>query len=299
MLDKKLHINALRKTCIAALLEFLAAVTAISSPAQTRTIEYPSYNRLVTANETTKHHKHKHPDIHVVSVTLDSLQTRVTVRYDFNSTVLSDRYGNISTNVYLIYAKDWQHVLLPIESVYGAILHDPGEFMEFPEKKYKAGDSFEVTLEFPAIPDDVDKIDIIGLNDFNLQIADIDLTHGNSLEGREIGTRDKSEIMTPTKFNEGSMNDLSHYISRRLIYPDMERNAGKEGKVLFGITVNENNSVLLTILESDSVQFEKEATRTMAECRGKFKATRIYGIPVKTYFTFPVIFTLKAPATLP
>lgn len=293
MLDKKLHINVLRKTCIAALLELLAAVTAISVPAQTRTIEYPSYNRLVTTNETTRHHKHKHPDIHVVSVTLDSLQTRVTVKYDFHSTVLSNRYGSISDNVYLIYAKDWQHVLLPVKSVYGAVLNVPGEFMKFPEKKYKEGDSFEVTLDFPAIAGDVDKIDIIGLNDFNLQIADIDLTHGNSLEGREIGTRDKSEIITSPKFNGGSMDDLSHYISHRLTYPDMERNAGKEGKVLFGITVNENNSVLLTILESDSVQFEKEATRAMAECRGKFKAARIYGIPVKTYFTFPVIFTLK------
>lgn len=271
----------------------LALMSAFIAPAKTRRVDYPAYARLVP--DSVKPNKNKNPNyLRILYVEADSLSTRVCIRYEFNKDEKSDELGHIFTDTQLIYADGWQHVFLPIEDVSGAELCDPATFPHFVEFTYSAGEVFDVVLSFPAIPDDVEKIDVISLELPNLRFADIDLTESHaSFDDRQVERRSPKQIISSPKFNGGSIRDLHGFVNRFLVYPEFERINDIEGEVHFGLTINENNGVSVRIIKSDSENFEISALSALSNTKGMFKAARIYGVPVKTYFVFPVCYRLR------
>lgn len=276
---------------LSLIIAVLVAATSIAATAQTRIIEYPSYNRMLPDN---LRDKSKHPNtLRITSVELDSLETRVAIRIEFNQKSKPKQYGCFYSDTRLIYQQDWQRVFLPVTGISGANLHDPAAFDKIPDIEYDSDTVYDIVLTFPAIPEDVEKIDVISVYQFMHRFTDIDLTKSNAPEEAVIKRVNPHEVMKSPAFQTGSVNSLSEYVNQYLIYPSYERQEGIEGKVVFGITINENNSVTLRVLECDSPGFEYSALNALAHCKGAFKAARLYGMPVKTYFTFPVIFKLR------
>lgn len=60
-----------------------------------------------------------------------------------------------------------------------------------------------------------------------------------------------------------------------------------------GIIINEDDSIDVSAIKSDSYNFELSVRDAYAKCKDSFKAASIYGVPVKTYFIHPVYFKLE------
>lgn len=93
-------------------------------------------------------------------------------------------------------------------------------------------------------------------------------------------------------FNGGDANEFSKWVNSRLVYPEIAKENGVQGRVTLQFTVNADGSVSnVKVLRGVDSSLDKEAVRVVSSSP-KWKPGKQRDRAVKVTYTFPVIFKL-------
>jgi periplasmic protein TonB len=94
-------------------------------------------------------------------------------------------------------------------------------------------------------------------------------------------------------FNGGDANEFSKWVNSKLVYPEIARENGVQGRVTLQFTVNTDGSVSnVKVLRGVDSSLDKEAVRVVSSSP-KWKPGKQRDRAVKVTYTFPVIFQLR------
>lgn len=95
------------------------------------------------------------------------------------------------------------------------------------------------------------------------------------------------------KFQGGDANTFSMWVNSKLVYPEIAKENGIQGRVTLQFTVNTDGSVSnVIVLRGVDSSLDKEAVRIVSQSP-KWTPGRQRERPVKVTYTFPVIFKLQ------
>ena len=95
------------------------------------------------------------------------------------------------------------------------------------------------------------------------------------------------------KFQGGDANDFSKWVNSRLVYPEIAKENGVQGRVTLQFTVNADGSVAnVKVLRGVDSALDTEAVRVVSSSP-KWTPGRQRDRAVKVTYTFPVIFQLR------
>ena len=175
-------------------------------------------------------------------------------------------------------------------------------------------DMIPITQETPPPPEAAQKIPIISdqidVVDDNIKIDD------NMFQNLEDDANSGVEIMDyiesapeeetieeeaipfqlveeKPSFNGGDANEFSKWVNSRLVYPEIAKENGVQGRVTLQFTVNADGSVSnVKVLRGVDSSLDKEAVRVVSSSP-KWKPGKQRDRAVKVTYTFPVIFQLR------
>ena len=161
--------------------------------------------------------------------------------------------------------------------------------------------------EAPKIPILSDQIDII---DDNIKLDDdlfINLEDDANL-GVEIMDYKEVEVVEEVveeeaipfqlveekpSFNGGDANEFSKWVNSKLVYPEIAKENGVQGRVTLSFTVEKDGSVTnVCVLRGVDPSLDEEAVRVV-KSSPKWKPGKQRDRAVKVTYTFPVIFQLR------
>ena len=165
-----------------------------------------------------------------------------------------------------------------------------------------------ITQETPPPPPEVakipvlsDQIDIIEVNDNILNLED-DSSLGVEIQDyvEEVKEEVVEEETIPfqlveekPKFQGGDANDFSKWVNQRLVYPEVAKENGVQGRVMLQFTVKTDGSVSdVKVLRGVDPSLDKEAVRVVS-MSPKWTPGKQRDRKVKVTYTFPVIFQLR------
>ena len=94
-------------------------------------------------------------------------------------------------------------------------------------------------------------------------------------------------------FNGGDANELSKWVNSKLVYPEIAKENGVQGRVTLQFTVNADGTVSnVKVLRGVDSSLDKEAVRVVSSSP-KWKPGKQRDRAVKVTYTFPVIFQLR------
>ena len=94
-------------------------------------------------------------------------------------------------------------------------------------------------------------------------------------------------------FNGGDANEFSKWVNSRLVYPEIAKENGVQGRVTLQFTVNADGSVSnVKVLRGVDSSLDKEAVKVVSSSP-KWKPGKQRDRAVKVTYTFPVIFQLR------
>ena len=94
-------------------------------------------------------------------------------------------------------------------------------------------------------------------------------------------------------FNGGDANEFSNWVNSKLVYPEIAKENGVQGRVTLQFTVNADGSVSnVKVLRGVDSSLDKEAVRVVSSSP-KWKPGKQRDRAVKVTYTFPVIFQLR------
>lgn len=94
-------------------------------------------------------------------------------------------------------------------------------------------------------------------------------------------------------FNGGDANEFSKWVNSKLLYPEIAKENGVQGRVTLQFTVNPDGSVSnVKVLRGVDSSLDKEAVRVVS-MSPKWKPGKQRDRAVKVTYTFPVIFQLR------
>lgn len=159
--------------------------------------------------------------------------------------------------------------------------------------------------EMPKIPLLSDQIDII---DDNIKVDDnlINLEDNSNLgvqimdyveEVKEEAVEEEAIpfqlVEQKPSFNGGDANEFSKWVNERLVYPEIAKENGVQGRVMLQFTVNTDGTVSnVKVLRGVDPALDKEAVRVV-KMSPKWKPGKQRDRAVKVNYTFPVIFQLR------
>ena len=159
--------------------------------------------------------------------------------------------------------------------------------------------------EAPKIPILSDQIDIIDddikiedniLNledDSNLGVEIMDYVEQVQEETVEEEAIPFQLVEDKPSFNGGDANEFSKWVNQRLVYPEIAKENGVQGKVMLQFTVNADGTVSnVKVLRGVDPSLDKEAVRVVS-MSPKWKPGKQRDRAVKVTYTFPVIFQLR------
>ena len=174
-------------------------------------------------------------------------------------------------------------------------------------------DMVPITEETPPPPEAAPKIPIlsdqIDIVDDNIKVDDSMFQNiEDSNEGFEIMDYIQSAPEEETieeeaipfqlveekpSFNGGDANEFSKWVNSRLVYPEIAKENGVQGRVTLQFTVNADGSVSnVKVLRGVDSSLDKEAVRVVSSSP-KWKPGKQRDRAVKVTYTFPVIFQLR------
>ncbi|MFA6894341.1 MAG: energy transducer TonB [Bacteroidales bacterium] len=164
----------------------------------------------------------------------------------------------------------------------------------------------ELPPEMPKIPVLSDQIDIVDDNievddnllfnledDKNLGVEVMDYV--SSVGEEEINEEAIPFALVEEKptFMGGEANSFSKWVNSKLVYPEVAKENGVQGRVTLQFTVNIDGSVSnVIVLRGVDSSLDKEAVRIVSSSP-KWKPGKQRERPVKVTYTFPVIFQLR------
>ncbi len=94
-------------------------------------------------------------------------------------------------------------------------------------------------------------------------------------------------------FNGGDANEFSKWVNSKLVYPEIAKENGVQGRVTLQFTVNADGTVSnVKVLRGVDSSLDKEAVRVVSSSP-KWKTGKQRDRAVKVTYTFPVIFQLR------
>ena len=174
-------------------------------------------------------------------------------------------------------------------------------------------DMVPITEETPPPPEAAPKIPIlsdqIDIVDDNIKVDDSMFQNiEDSNEGFEIMDYIESAPEEETieeeaipfqlveekpSFNGGDANEFSKWVNSRLVYPEIAKENGVQGRVTLQFTVNADGTVSnVKVLRGVDSSLDKEADRVVSSSP-KWKPGKQRDRAVKVTYTFPVIFQLR------
>lgn len=94
-------------------------------------------------------------------------------------------------------------------------------------------------------------------------------------------------------FQGGDENTFTKWVAGKLVYPEIAKENGVQGRVILQFLVNTDGSVSdVKVVRGVDASLDKEAARVVASSP-KWKPGRQRNKPVKVRYTFPVIFQLR------
>ena len=174
-------------------------------------------------------------------------------------------------------------------------------------------DMVPITEETPPPPEAAPKIPIlsdqIDIVDDNIKVDDSMFQNiEDSNEGFEIMDYIESAPEEETieeeaipfqlveekpSFNGGDANEFSKWVNSRLVYPEIAKENGVQGRVTLQFTVNADGTVSnVKVLRGADSSLDKEAVRVVSSSP-KWKPGKQRDRAVKVTYTFPVIFQLR------
>ena len=95
------------------------------------------------------------------------------------------------------------------------------------------------------------------------------------------------------KFKGGDANEFSKWVNSNLVYPEIAKENGVQGRVTLQFTVNADGTVSnVKVLRGVDSSLDKEAVRVVSSSP-KWKPGKQRDRAVKVTYTFPVIFQLR------
>ena len=169
-----------------------------------------------------------------------------------------------------------------------------------------------ITQETPPPPPEVAKIpvlsDQIDIIDDDIKVNDniLNLEDDSSLgvEIQDYVEEVKEEVVEEEtipfqlveekpKFQGGDANDFSKWVNQRLVYPEVAKENGVQGRVMLQFTVKTDGSVSdVKVLRGVDPSLDKEAVRVVS-MSPKWTPGKQRDRKVKVTYTFPVIFQLR------
>ena len=169
-----------------------------------------------------------------------------------------------------------------------------------------------ITQETPPPPPDAPKIpvlsDQIDIVDDEIEVADdlfVNLEDDANMgveimDYVEVQEEEVEEEAIPfqlveekPKFQGGDANDFSKWVNQRLVYPEIAKENGVQGRVMLQFTVAPDGSVTnVKVVRGVDSALDKEAVRVVSSSP-KWTPGRQRDRAVKVVYTFPVIFQLR------
>lgn len=169
-----------------------------------------------------------------------------------------------------------------------------------------------ITQETPPPPPEINKIpvlsDQIDIIDDDIKVDDniLNLEDDSNLgvEIMDYKEEVKEEVVEEEaipfqlveqkpSFNGGDANEFSKWVNKRLVYPEIAKENGVQGRVMLQFTVNTDGSVSgVKVLRGVDPSLDKEAVRVVSSSP-KWKPGKQRDRAVKVTYTFPVIFQLR------
>lgn len=159
--------------------------------------------------------------------------------------------------------------------------------------------------EAPKIPIISDQIDIV---DDDIAVEDnfmnIDDNGDLGVEIRDYIEEVEEEVVEEEtipfqlveekpKFQGGDANAFSAWVAKNLVYPEIAKENGVQGRVMLQFTVNPDGSVSnVKVLRGVDASLDKEAVRVVSSSP-KWTPGKQRDRAVKVSYTFPVIFQLR------
>ena len=154
----------------------------------------------------------------------------------------------------------------------------------------------------PILSDQIDIIDddikvndnIINLEDeANLGVEIQDYVEEVKEEVVEEETIPFQLVEEKPKFMGGDANEFSKWVNQRLVYPEVAKENGVQGRVMLQFTVGTDGSVSgVKVLRGVDPSLDKEAVRVVSQSP-KWTPGKQRDRKVKVTYTFPVIFQLR------
>lgn len=161
--------------------------------------------------------------------------------------------------------------------------------------------------EVPNIPILSDQIDIVDDeisvdDDLFVNLEDDANTGVQIMDYKEIAVQEEEEeeetynyaqVQEKPSFKGGDANEFSKWVNSRLVYPEIAKENGVQGRVTLQFTVEKDGSVTnVKVLRGVDESLDKEAVRVVASSP-KWKPGKQRDKAVKVVYTFPVIFQLR------
>ena len=146
--------------------------------------------------------------------------------------------------------------------------------------------------EAPQIPVLSDQIDIVE-DDIKVEDNFMSLEDDANLgvEIMDYVEEVKEEVVED--FNGGDANEFSKWVNSKLVYPEIAKENGVQGRVTLQFTVEKDGSVTnVKVLRGVDSSLDKEAVRVV-QSSPKWKPGKQRDRAVKVTYTFPVIFQLR------
>lgn len=156
--------------------------------------------------------------------------------------------------------------------------------------------------QIPVLSDQIDIVDdeiqvdddmFMGLeDDANLGVEIIDYVE---VEPEEVVEEAIPFMLVEEKpsFNGGDANQFSAWVNKRLVYPEIARENGVQGRVTLQFTIEKDGSLTkIKVLRGVDPSLDKEAVRVVSSSP-KWKPGKQRDRAVPVTYTFPVIFQLR------
>jgi protein TonB len=158
--------------------------------------------------------------------------------------------------------------------------------------------------EVPSLPQLSDEIEIVeddvivdvdfqGLDDTDIPIYIRDYQHQEVVEEEVEEVIFFVNVEQKPTFNGGDANEFSKWVNSRLVYPELAKDNGIEGRVVLQFTIDTDGRVRdVTVLGSPDESLSREAVRVVSSSP-KWEPGRQRDRAVKVSYTFPVIYRLR------
>jgi protein TonB len=150
-----------------------------------------------------------------------------------------------------------------------------------------------ISDEIRIVDDDIPTDDIFSFDDTPLQVDIYDYREEVKEEVIEEETLDFIRVEKKPTFNGEEANTFSRWVAQNLIYPEIAKENGVQGRVILQFTILRDGSIgNIKVLRGIDSALEKEAVRVVSQSP-KWEPGRQRDRAVNVSYTFPVIFQLR------